>query len=217
MTDEPLNIILLGRSGSGKGTQGRLLVKEFHLEYIGTGDLLRAYAERDNALAQRLKKTLAEGNLVPSWMAFFIWMDRLAHLDPEKGALFDGSPRKLWEAETLDEALSWFGRINIKVLLVDVPREVARERISHRRICASCGKGAYVEGEHRRCQYCGGEITRRLEDTPDAIERRLNWFDEEVSQSLEHYQKLGKLIVVDGTKTPSKVHEEILQKMKLEA
>lgn len=212
--EQPLNIILLGRSGCGKGTQGQLLVKEFHLEYIGTGDLLRTYAGRDNTLAHRLKETLTEGKLVPSWMAFFIWMERLSHLDADRGALFDGSPRKLWEAETLDEALRWFGRTNVKVLLVDVPREVARERISHRRVCAQCGKGAYVEGEQRRCQYCGGEIARRLEDTPAAIEMRLNWFDEEVSQSVEHYRTLGKLIVVDGTKTPEEVHMEIMAKLK---
>ncbi|MBI1755355.1 nucleoside monophosphate kinase, partial [Candidatus Azambacteria bacterium] len=174
---DPLNIILLGRSGSGKGTQAKLLVKEFGLEYIGTGDLLRAYSERDNTLARRLKETLAQGKLAPSWMPFFVWMEKLAYSDLKKGVLFDGSPRKIAEAKMLDEVLEWFGRTNVKVLLIDVPREVAKKRLLNRSVCAQCGKGVYTGGENgKRCLYCGGNVITRAEDNPAGINARLAWY-----------------------------------------
>ncbi|MEK7487918.1 MAG: nucleoside monophosphate kinase, partial [Patescibacteria group bacterium] len=79
MEKEPLNLIILGRSGSGKGTQAQILSHEFNLEYIGTGDLLRKFSERENAAAHRMKETMAQGKLAPSWMPFFIWMEKLAY------------------------------------------------------------------------------------------------------------------------------------------
>lgn len=213
----PINLILLGRSGSGKGTQAHLLANEFGLEYMGTGDLFRELIKQDHPLARRLRETLSQGNLAPSWMAFFVWMEKLAYLEPHKGTIFDGSPRKLWEAQTLDEALAWFGRANVKVILIDVPRAVVEKRLHSRRVCSVCGKGVYVaEGEETKshCQQCGGELVRRLEDHPEAIKKRLDWFDEEVMQSIDYFRKKGELIIVDGTKKPLEVYEEILKKLK---
>lgn len=217
---EPLNLILLGRSGSGKGTQARLLVDEFNLEYIGTGDLLRAYSQRDNPLAHRLKETLAQGKLTPSWMPFFIWMEKLAYIDPRKGVLFDGSPRMLDEAKILDEVLAWFSRGNVKVILIDTPRDIAEQRLMKRRACGICGKGAYYEKDAEkeviRCHYCGGNIIMRAEDNPAGIHARLDWFDKEVVPVLSHYRERGMLITADGRKTPPEAHKEILAKLKSE-
>lgn len=216
MDKTPLNIILLGRSGSGKGTQAKKIVEHFHLEYIGTGDLLRRFSERDNAAARRMKETLAQGKLAPSWLPFFVWMEKLAYTDTHTGVLFDGSPRKLGEAQILDEVLAWFSRDNVTVILLDISREEAYRRLMQRRICSRCGKGAYVEKETDQvtyCRYCGGDLTIRAEDNPEGIKMRLDWFDNEVSQVIEHYKKQNKLISVNGEQSPEETHKEIIGKL----
>ncbi|OGD23483.1 hypothetical protein A2Z10_03095 [Candidatus Azambacteria bacterium RBG_16_47_10] len=217
MEKKPLNIIMLGRSGSGKGTQAQMLVQDLSLEYIGTGDLLRKFSERDNAAARRMKETMTQGKLAPSWMPFFIWMEKLAYTDINKGVLFDGSPRMLQEAKTLDEVLEWFERDNIKVILIDIPREVAYERLMKRRVCDACKKGAYVEKGREmapHCLYCGGELTIRSEDYPEAIASRLDWYDTEVVKVVEYYHNKGKLITISGEKAPEEIHEELLAALK---
>lgn len=215
MEQGPLNLIMLGRSGSGKGTQAQTLAQEFDLEYVGTGDLLRKFSERENAAARRMKETMAQGKLAPSWMPFFIWMEKLAYTDVRKGVLFDGSPRMLAEATTLDEVLDWFERKNVKVVLIDISRTIAQQRLMKRRVCGVCKRGAYVENEKEalqtHCQYCGGDLTIRAEDNPKGIEARLDWFDQEVMKVVEHYRNQGKLIVVNGEKDPEIVHQEIVE------
>ncbi len=219
MENEPLNIIILGRSGSGKGTQAKLLVDAFHLEYIGTGNLLRTFSERDNVAAKCVKRMLGAGELVPSWLPFFVWMEKLAYSDEQKGMLFDGSPRKLEEAKILDEVLAWFGRAKVKVILIDVSREEVYQRLMKRRICSQCGRGADFEDEHinaKQCHYCYGSLTVRMEDNPEGIKTRLDWFDEHVVPVIEHYKKKGNLIEINGLQDPETTHKEILAKLGVE-
>ncbi|MEK7520172.1 MAG: nucleoside monophosphate kinase [Patescibacteria group bacterium] len=218
MEDNPLNIIILGRSGSGKGTQAKLLVEELNLEYIATGDLLRAFAERGNIAGLKLKETLTHGKLVPSWFAFFIWMEKLAYTNMHKGVLFDGSPRKIAEAEMLDDVLAWFGRTNMKVVLIDISREEAHHRLSNRMVCPSCGKGAYKKNDgNTRCRYCQAELIARPDDDPMAIESRLDWFENEVIRVIEYYRAKGCLITVSGEQSPEDAHREIMGKLGLAA
>ena len=211
MEHETQNLIMLGRSGSGKGTQAKLLVDEFNLEYLGTGDLLRAFTERGNPAAIKLKEVLMSGKLVPSWLAFFVWMEKLAYTNIHKGLFFDGSPRKIEEALILDDVLEWFGRANMKVILVDISREEAYHRLINRRVCSQCGKGAYAQDAGAKCKYCHGELTTRMEDSPDAINVRLDWFDEQVVPVIEHYEKKGNLVRVSGMQSPEEVHQEVLK------
>jgi len=220
MEKEPLNLIMLGRAGSGKGTQAQVLAREFDLEYIGTGDLLRKFSERKNAAAHRMKETMAQGKLAPSWMPFFIWMEKLAYTDVHKGVLFDGSPRMLGEATTLDEVFDWFERKKVKVVLIDISRDTAHQRLMKRRICSVCKRGVYVENEEEvpqtHCHYCGGDLTIRAEDNPEGIESRLDWFDQEVMKVVEHYRGQGRLIVVNGEQEPEAVHQEIVKALSKE-
>ena len=207
----PLNIILLGMSGSGKGTQAKILVERYNLEYIGTGELLRDFAERDNVAARKLKIELEDGNLAPTWLPFYLWMDRLANIPEDKGILFDGSPRKINEAILLEDVLNWYGRDNVKVVLIDVSGEESYKRLINRRTCKKCGKSDYVSPEQGEviCGHCGGVMTIRPEDNPEAIKRRIKWFKNEVSQVVEFYEKKGKLFRVDGDQPVDKVAEDI--------
>lgn len=209
---KPLNIIVLGRSGSGKGTQAKLLCERYNLEYIGTGALLREFAERDNIASKKVKRELAEGKLVPTWVAFFLWMEKLSQVSEDKGVLFDGSPRKVGEAELLGSVLEWYGRNNLKVILVDISREEAIKRMINRRMCARCGRSFYADSDQKdiKCDNCGGNMIMRPEDNPEAIEKRLNWFDEEVSKSINFYEKQGVLVRVNGERPIEEVFQSIV-------
>jgi len=213
---KPLNVILLGRSGSGKGTQAKLLCEKFDLEYIGSGDLLREFSNRDTAGSRRLKMELADGKLVPTWMPFYLWMDKLVSLPEGKGVLFDGSPRKVNEAEILEEVLEWFGRDNIKVFLIDVPRDEVYKRMILRRVCAKCGNISVTKTEQKgeeNCEKCGEPMKIRPGDHPEAIEARLDWFDKETSQSIDFYEKKGMLLRIDGGQSVDDVFKDLLAKI----
>lgn len=209
---KPLNVIVLGRSGSGKGTQAKLICEKFDLEYIGTGALLRDFSKKENTAARKIKRDLAEGKLVPTWVAFFLWMEKLSQVSESQGILFDGSPRKVREAELLDDVLQWYGRTNIKVVLVDISREEAIKRMINRRMCSRCGRSFYTNPDQKdiKCDNCGGDMMMRPEDNPEAIEKRLNWFDEEVSKSIDFYEKQGVLVRVNGERPIEEVFQDIV-------
>ena len=210
---KPLNIVLLGISGSGKGTQAKVLYEKYNLEYIGTGNLLREFSNEDNVAAKRLKKELAEGRLAPTWLPFYLWMDKLAHVSEDKGVLFDGSPRKLSEAQLLTDVLDWYQRDNLKAILIEISEEESFKRLINRRTCGKCKKSAYVEKEKEEaiCDYCGGLMDIRPEDNPESIKTRIKWFKEEVSQVIQFFEKHGKLIRINGNQPIVKVSEDIIR------
>ncbi|MDO8655446.1 MAG: nucleoside monophosphate kinase, partial [bacterium] len=108
---KPYVIVILGRPGSGKGTQAGLLEKRFKFEHLSTGQLLRERAMKRDFLGKVIHKTLDAGKLVPTPIVFQLWMPRLErfrHSKKFKGILFDGSPRKLYEARMLDETLVFY-------------------------------------------------------------------------------------------------------------
>ncbi len=214
---KPLNIILLGISGSGKGTQAAKLVKKFNLKYIGTGELLRSFVKKESFAAQKLKSELKKGNLVPTWFAFYLWLDELMKVPAHQGVIFDGSPRKMQEAKFLDEVLSWYERDNVKVLFIKVSEQEVLNRISKRRVCSECGEIFIIDDDSKKeCEKCGGELVMRIEDQDkEAVFKRMQWFKEEVMPVIEHYKKKGNLIIINGEQPIEDVFQEILDKLNL--
>ncbi len=214
---KPLNIILLGISGSGKGTQAKKLIERFNLKYIGTGELLRNFSQKDNFAARKIRDELKKGNLAPTWFAFYLWLDELVSVPEDQGVIFDGSPRKMQEAEFIDEVLEWYERDNVKVLFIEVSEEEVLRRISKRRVCEGCGKNFIVNDPNEQnliCEECGGKLVVRMEDQDkNAIRRRLEWFKKEVMPVVEHYKKKGNLIVINGEQSIDDVFAEILSKL----
>ncbi|NMB92200.1 MAG: nucleoside monophosphate kinase [Parcubacteria group bacterium] len=133
-----LNIIFLGRSGSGKGTQLNLLKKRFNLEEIDSGFLLRNFIKQKNSLAQNINEIIKNGNLVPTWLVVYLWVKKILTVKNKKGLIFEGSPRRLEEARILEECLNLMNRKFIVIYLNVSEKEVIR-RLSLRRICSQCG------------------------------------------------------------------------------
>ncbi len=220
----PQIFIILGRQGSGKGTQAELLVKKFNLIYIGSGELLRARAEIGDFTGQKTGATTKSGVLVPTSLIFQLWINKLEEIKQQKGGdfpgiIFDGSPRKMIEAELLEEALKWYEwDKNIKVLLIDISRQEAVSRLTKRRICQQCGQSILYLDHYKtlgKCDQCGGNLETRADDTPEAINKRLDWSEEELMPVIDFYEKKGLLVRVNGEQPIEEVHKEILSKIHL--
>lgn len=213
----PKIIVFLGRSGSGKGTQAKLLIKKFGLNYVGSGDLLRARARKGDFTGRKLNNILKFGGFAPSALISRLWFDKWEKLKDSsdfQGFILDGSPRRMLEKYFIDEALGWYEWDKIaKVVLIDISRKEAFDRLAKRRICIKCGQLIPYVGEFKKikeCHKCGGKLKARSDDTPAGIKSRLDLFDREVKPVLRVYKKEKKLITINGEQSIENVFKEIL-------
>jgi adenylate kinase len=218
---QPLSFALIGRSGCGKGTQAELLAKHFgNLFYISTGGLLRELAKLDTSAGKEVKKILANGELIPDFMIIGLWMRELCNnLKDDQGILFDGALRRLIEAEQADEFMAFLKKKdNFFPILIDISRQEAFDRLTKRRICSKCGKIFPWVGDFKnleKCDVCGGELLNRQDDKPEAINNRLDYFEEQVKEVIEYYKKDNRLITVNGEQSIENVFEDILKAIKV--
>jgi len=218
---KPLIIILLGKSGSGKGTQADFLRDKFGLDYISTGDLLRARSKKRDFTGKKLAKSLVAGEISPTAVVFKLWLDKVEKLKTKKnlrGIVLDGNPRKILEAHLQDEAFKWYEwDKNRKIILVHISDKEAIWRLTKRRICKRCKEVIPFVGHFRKlkkCPKCGGELTQRSDDTVIAVKKRLAWFKTDVQPIVNYYRKTGRLIKVNGEQPIEKVFKDILKAIK---
>ena len=215
MSSQSKVIILSGRSRCGKGTQAKLLIKEFGFEYLGSGKFLRGRTENTDFTGKKLKEVLEGGALVPTPIMFRIWaeeIEKMKDVIDEKGVILDGSPRTLLEAELMDAAFKWYSWDDVKVILLDISEQEAFDRLTKRRICKQCGKLIPWVGDFKGmkvCDDCSGELITRADDKPEAIRKRLKFFKDDVQPALDYYEKQGKLAKVDGDKSIEDVYHDV--------
>lgn len=214
-------VIFLGKSGSGKGTQAKLLQKKFGLDYIGSGDLLRARGKKKDFTGKKIAKILFKGNLIPMPAIFKLWIDKVEKLKNKKklkGFIMDGNPRRITEAYLIDEALEFYEwDKNVKILLIHISNKEAIWRLTKRRICKKCKKIIPFVGQFRkikRCPKCNSQLIGRSDDTIKAVKNRLKWFKTEVQPIINYYRKTGRLIKVNGEQSIEDVFKDILKAIK---
>lgn len=218
---KPLIIILLGKSGSGKGTQAELLQNKFSLDYIGSGDLLRARKNRKDFTGKKMAEVLTKGDLAPTAVIFKLWLDKVETLKNKKnlkGFIMDGNPRKILEAYLIDEVLEWYEwDKNVKVVLIDISNKEAVWRLTKRRICKECKEIIPFVGQFRKvktCPKCNGRLIQRGDDTVASAKNRIKWFKKEVNPIINYYRKAGRLIKVNGEQSIEGVFKDILKSIK---
>lgn len=216
-----LIFILLGKSGSGKGTQAELLRKKFGLDCVGSGDLIRERAKKNDFTGQKAKRIMLEGKLIPMPVAFKLWLDRIEQLKAKKtlkGFVMDGNPRRIFEAYLIDDALEFYewGK-NMKAILIDISNKEAIWRLTKRRICKNCKEIIPFIGDFRKikkCPKCGGELVQRGDDTQASVKKRLSWYRTDVQPIVNYYRKTGRLIKINGEQPIEKVFKDILKVVK---
>lgn len=215
-------IILLGKSGSGKGTQAELLAKKFGLYHLVSGDLLRNRAKKPDFTGKKLAKVLSHGELAPMAVIFKLWLDKAEILKNDKktkGFIMDGNPRRISEVYLDDEVFGWYEWLNVKAVLIDIYDKEAKKRLGKRRVCQNkkCGKVIPFIGEYKtmkKCPNCGGKLVFREDDTPESIKNRLAWFKTEVQPIIDYYKKTRRLLKVNGEGTIEEVFSRILKALK---
>ena len=195
-----MNIIMLGAQGTGKGTVAGLISEQTGLPQISTGDIFRKNISEKTPLGVEADKYISKGNLVPDEITVPMVEDRLTWEDAKNGAILDGFPRTIEQAEKLDKILEAKGeKIDLVVNLV-TPKEELIDRMLTRRVCTNqdC-KATYntklhppkVEGI---CDKCGAPLKQRADDSdPEAIKRRLEIYEEKTSPLVEYYKAKGVL------------------------
>ena len=182
----PLNVLLLGPQGAGKGTQAYRISAEYEIPHIASGEILRAEMQEGTELGRRVKDVYDRGDLVSDDLMIELIRTRLAQPDTEAGFVLDGFPRTTVQAEALDAMFNEIGRSFSVVFALQIPDEVAFERLRKR-----------------------AEIEGRADDTDDAIRRRLDNYHRETEPLIEYYRVRGNLVPIHGDRTENEVFAEI--------
>lgn len=202
-------LIILGRQGAGKGTQCVRLSRHYVVPHISTGEMLRASVREGTELGLAAREIMDSGGLVGDEIMIGIVDDRLSRDDARtRGYILDGFPRTVKQAEALFEITDRLRKPLDMVIDLDVPRAMVLQRITARRVCRDCGTN-YVAGPVDRrpwiCDVCGGDVVQRDDDTPDAINQRLDLYESQTSPLIEFYGEREMLVVIDGVGHPDEV------------
>lgn len=199
----PLNLILMGPPGAGKGTQASRLAERLQVPAISTGDMLRDEVKRGSPLGREAKAYMDRGDLVPDAVIIAIIEGRLRRQDCSRGFILDGFPRTVPQADALETMLEERGqRVDAVALLQTSEEEVVR-RLSERWECPVCQKAYGLEAPPRvrgRCdEHPIAALIQRADDAPETVRRRLEVYRRQTEPLVEYYRKLGRLREVPGT------------------
>ncbi len=218
MPDSPKFLVLLGPPMSGKGTQAARLSKTLGIPQISSGDLFRDNIKNKTALGREAKTYMDRGDLVPDQITIGMVAERLARPDAARGALLDGFPRTITQAEELDRILKELDASLTGVLSISVPAEELVKRASGRRICRSCGKSYHLAfnppAQEGICDVDGGELYQRDDDLPDTVRQRLEVYQGQTSPLVDYYRKRGNLREIKGDQPIDKVAADIAEVVK---
>ena len=181
-----MNLLILGPQGAGKGTQATRIATEYDLPHVSTGDMLRESVAAGTELGRIVGPIMESGALVPDDLTVALIRERLAEEDAAAGFVLDGFPRTLAQAEALDAMLREIGKELGVVLVLEVPDEVATGRMLKR-----------------------AELEGRADDTPEAIDRRLENYHAQTAPLVEWYRARDKVAPIDGAPPVDEVWEQI--------
>lgn len=205
-----LNLVILGKQGAGKGTQCKRLSEHYAIPHVSTGDILRAAVKSGSPLGLEVASVMDAGALVSDELVIRLVDERFQQSDAQRGALLDGFPRTLAQAEALEALL---GDDGIKLCInLDVPTELVVERLSSRRVCQECGaiyKDTDIEAISETCSNCGGDVIQRKDDQPEAIAKRLAIYERDTAPLLEFYASRQLLVTLNGDQSPDDVTRAI--------
>jgi adenylate kinase len=208
-----MNLTLLGAPGAGKGTQAKKLAQKYHLSHISTGDILRQAIKEGTPLGKQAEHYLKSGELVPDAIMLGIIEERLNQPDARSGAIFDGFPRTLLQADGLEALLKKSNNRLDLSLSLEVPDELIIQRLSSRRICSNCGADYNVitnpPPPDGKCLKCGGPIVQRADDEEGTIRNRLAVYRRQTKPLQDYYSGRGLLRVVDGHETVNAIFAKL--------
>jgi adenylate kinase len=207
-------LLLMGAAGAGKGTQADILDDRLGLPHLASGDLFRTAIADGTPLGGRARGYMERGELVPDDLTIGMFMDELARPAARKGAILDGFPRTVTQAEALDATLAGRGEGISLVIAIDVPMDELVARVTNRWSCPADGTPYNTLTDPPRvpgiCDKDGVALVQREDDKPDVFRARLAKQIPPMEEVLAHYEKAGIVTHVDGMRPIEEVTTEIL-------
>ena len=184
-------IIFYGSEGSGKSTQAKMLAEKLELPYLGSGDLVRFYAKKDQGIMGNIcREALSKGHYVADSEMFVLWKGRLKEKDAQNGFIIDGFPRNHTQALFLDEKIDKYGKSVDHVFYLEVSESESLNRLLKR------GRKNPDGSNH---------------DTQEKIKTRLKIYHEQEEDVINYYKKQKLLTTINGEQTIEQIHQDILK------
>lgn len=206
-------LILFGAPGAGKGTQAKLISKEYGIPQISTGDMLREAVRLQTELGKKAESIMATGQLVPDDLMLQLIEERITKPDCGNGLILDGFPRTIPQAEALTRLMKTLDLPPFTCLEVSVPEDVLIKRLSSRKTCSQCGAdynpATNPPPSDMICTICGGKIITRSDDNEETVKNRLNVFKQQTGPVKDYYIKTGNFFSIDGNKPVEEVFASI--------
>jgi adenylate kinase len=206
-------VLLLGAPGAGKGTQARFLVELLGVPHVASGDLLRDHRRRDTSLGREAQEYMDRGDLVPDSLVVDMIAERLDWPDAASGAVLDGFPRTLAQAQALEKRLARDGSRIRAVVYIDVPTSVLVERLSGRWLCRDCQSSFHELFSPPQaagvCDNCGGELYQRTDDKREVVANRVGVYMRDTLPVVERYECKGLLQRINGDQSIDAVRSDL--------
>ena len=203
----------MGPAGAGKGTMSDLILKEYDIPHISTGDMLRDNVRNNTELGNLAKSYMDAGNLVPDDVIIAMIEKRLQEDDCQKGYLLDGFPRTLVQAEAFEKIENKIGKPVECVIALEVGFDTLVERITGRRICPKCGAIYHIHNKPSKvegiCDVCGSELTQRKDDTVEQLTVRMDGYEKSTKPVIDFYDKGGIVSYIDASQETAAVFEKV--------
>lgn len=182
---------MMGQPGAGKGTQARLLATKIGGEIYSSGNRLREMAKGHGFVAQKIKKVLEDGDLLPSWFSSHLFVNILLELDHNDPVVFEGACRRLEEAQAFDQTAQWLERPYKAVFLTISDQEIEK-RLALRR-----------------------DTQGRVDDASDTVPHRIKEYADKTVPAVEFFRERGLLVEVNGEQSVEEVHQDVLKALGL--
>lgn len=210
-----MNIVFLGPPGAGKGTQAELLAQSLGLAHLSTGNIFRHNLQRQTELGRIASSYIEKGDLVPDEVTVAMVRERLRQDDAGRGAIFDGFPRNLAQAEALEAMWPENGQGQPRVLLLVASKETLLDRLTGRLLCRRCAHNYHKDFNPPAvpgvCDRCGGRVEERADDSPETLHHRLEVYEAETRPVTEYYRQKGYLREIEGEGTVERVQVRVME------
>ena len=206
-----MKLILFGAPGAGKGTQVSAISEALHIPTVSTGNIIREAIAKGTEAGLKARQYTDRGALVPDEVVVKMLSDRISQSDCANGYILDGFPRTIPQAE----ALVAMGITIDSVISLEVDDGAIEERMSGRRVCPACGESFHLKfnppAKEGVCDKCGAALVQRADDKAETVRERLRVYHAQTEPVKTIYEKLGKLVRIDGNGTVEKTTQLIFE------